>query len=154
MQRIAISQVDYGQNSANRRHIMSKFKVTAALLVVGAMSLGAPAIAAPVTSLSAAAKPVTQESDLVQVRFGGGWHGGGWHGGGWHGGWGFPAGALAAGALIGGAIAAPYYYGGGYSPYYDDAYGYAPVPYGDPAPYYGHNPRYYRGCYPYCGWGG
>jgi hypothetical protein len=139
---------------------MSKLGIAAALLVTGAMSLGAPASAAPVTSLSAAANPVAQQSDLVQVRYGG-WHGGGggWHGG-WHGG-GFPAAAL-AGALIGGAIAAPYY-GGGYNPYYDDAYGYAaptyvdpgyvdPVPY--PAPYYGNRPGYYRGCYPHCGWGG
>jgi hypothetical protein len=67
---------------------MSKLKIPAALLVIGAMSLGVPAIAAPVTSFSAAAKPMAQESDLVQVRFGR-WHGGWgrWHGwGGWHGG--------------------------------------------------------------------
>ena len=127
---------------------MSRLNVRAALLVIGAMSLGAPAVAAPLTSLSAAANPVAPKSDLVQVRYGG-----------WHGGRGFPAGAL-AGALIGGAIAAPYY-GGGYSPYYDDAYGYAVAPYGDPAPYYsdpppyyGYGPRYYRGCHPHCGWGG
>jgi len=126
---------------------MSSIKVPAALLVMAAMSLGAPATAAPLTSLSAVANPVAQNSDQVQVRFGG-WHGGR---GGFHAGWG-AAGALAAGALIGGAIASPYY-GGGYAPYYGDAYGYAPVPYGDPAPYY-HNPRYYRGCHPYCGWGG
>jgi hypothetical protein len=152
MQRIAISQVDEGWKIANRRNVMSKFNIGAALLVVGAMSLAAPAIAAPLTSLSAAANPGAQDSDLVQVRFGGGWHGGR---GGWHGGWGFPAaGALAAGALIGGAIAAPYYYGGGYSPYYDDAYAYAPVPYGGPAPYYARDPRYYPGCRPHCGWGG
>src|SRR5580693_9458870 len=88
---------------------MSKLKIPAMLLVIGTMSLGVPAIAAPVTSLSAAAKPMAQESDLVQVRFGG-WHGGS---GGWHGGRGFPAGAL-AGALIGAAIAAPYYSGGYY----------------------------------------
>jgi hypothetical protein len=134
---------------------MSKLKIPAALLVIGAMSLGVPAIAAPVTSLSAAAKPMTQESDRVQVRFGG-WHGG-W--GGWHGGRGFPAGAL-AGALIGAAIAAPYY-GGGYYAYYDDDYGYpAPPYYGYPAPPfgypaipYGYPAQYYR-CRPYCGWGG
>jgi hypothetical protein len=101
---------------------MSKLKIPAALLVIGAMSLGVPAIAAPVTSLSAAAKPTAQESDVVQVRFGR-WHGG-W--GGWHAGRGFPAGAL-AGALIGAAIAAPYY-GGGYYPYYDDDYGYRAPP--------------------------
>ena len=134
---------------------MSRLNIPAALLVIGAMSLGAPAVAAPVTSLSAAAKPVAQERDLVQVRYGG-WHGGG---GGWHGGRGFPAAAF-AGALIGGAIAAAPYYGGGYYPSYDDDYGYA-APYGysapnygDPAPYYGYSPRYYRGCNPYCGWGG
>jgi hypothetical protein len=128
---------------------MSRLKIPAALLVMGAISLGAPAVAAPLTSLSAAVNPVAQKSDLVQVRYGG------WHGG-WHGGRGFPAGAALAGALIGGAIAAPYYRGG-YYPYYDDAdaavpYG-DPVPY-DPAPYYGYGPRYYRGCYPHCGWGG
>jgi len=57
---------------------MSKLKILAALLVIGAMSLGVSAIAAPVTALSAAAKPMAQESDHVQVRFGR-WHG--WHGG-------------------------------------------------------------------------
>jgi hypothetical protein len=58
---------------------MSKLKIPAALLVIGAMSLGEPAGAAPLTSLSAAAKPVAQESDLVQVRHRrwGGWRGGG-----------------------------------------------------------------------------
>jgi hypothetical protein len=127
---------------------MFKLKIAAALVAMGAMSLGATAVAAPVTSLSAAAKPMAQESDLVQVRYGG-WHGG-W--GGWHGGRGFPAAAF-AGALIGGAIAAPYY-GGGYYPSYDDDYGYAAPPYGGPAPYYDYGPRYYRGCYPHCGWGG
>jgi hypothetical protein len=135
---------------------MSRLKIPAALLVMGAISLGASAIAAPVTSLSAAAKPMAQESDLVQVRYGGGHGGGGgWHGGGggWHGGAGFPAAAF-AGALIGGAIAAAPYYGGGYYPYYNDDYGYSAPYYGDPAPYYGYSPRYYRGCYPYCGWGG
>jgi hypothetical protein len=61
---------------------MSKLKIPAALLVFGAMSLGVPAIAAPVTALSAAAKPMAQQSDLVQVRFWVRWHGwGGWHGG-------------------------------------------------------------------------
>jgi hypothetical protein len=61
---------------------MSKLKIPAALFVIGTMSLGVPVIAAPVTPLSATAKPMAQESDLVQVRFGrwyGGW--GGWHGG-------------------------------------------------------------------------
>jgi hypothetical protein len=128
---------------------MSKLKIPAALLVITAMSLGAPAIAAPVTA-SAAAKPMAPEGDLVQVRYGG-----------WHGGHGFPAAAF-AGALIGGALAAAPYYGGGYYRSYDnaygyapdDAYGYAPLPYRDPAPYYGTRPGYYRGCYPHCGWGG
>jgi hypothetical protein len=59
---------------------MSKLKIPAALLVIGAMSLGVPAIAAPVTPLSAAAKPMAQDSDLV--RWHGWWRGwGGWHGG-------------------------------------------------------------------------
>ena len=126
---------------------MPKPNIPAALLVIGAMSLGAPAIAAPVTALSGAVKPIAQEANLVQVRFGG------WHGGGWHGGAGFAAGAL-AGALVGAAIAAPYY-GGGYYPY--PSYGYS---YGYPAyydnwapeayPTYGNNPwnnAHYR-------WGG
>jgi hypothetical protein len=133
---------------------MSKSKIPAALIVIGAMSLGVPAIAAPVSPLSATARPMPQESDLVQVRFGG-WHGG-W--GGWHGGLGFAAGAL-AGALIGGAIAGPYYgggyypyYGGGYYPYYNDDYSYPALPYGY-AP--GYDPGYaYHRCYPYCRWGG
>jgi hypothetical protein len=64
---------------------MSKLKIPAAILVIGATSLGVPAIAAPIIPLSAAAKPMAHESDLVQVRFGG-WHGG-WGGWGrWHGG--------------------------------------------------------------------
>jgi hypothetical protein len=63
---------------------MSKLKIPAAILVIGATSLGVPAIAAPIIPLSADAKPMAHESDLVQVRFGGwgGWHGWGrWHGG-------------------------------------------------------------------------
>ena len=64
---------------------MSKLKIPAALLVIGTMSLGVPAIAAPVAPLSAAGKPMAQESELVQVRWHGGWRR--WHGwGGWHGG--------------------------------------------------------------------
>jgi hypothetical protein len=121
---------------------MTKLKISVSLLVIGAMTQGASAIAAPATPLSVSAKPMPQESELVQVRYGG-WHGGGWHGGwgGWHGGRGFPAGAF-AGALIGGAIAGPYYGGG----------------YGYPAQYYGY-PGYDRGyanyrCHPYCRWGG
>src|SRR5260370_42306171 len=97
---------------------MSKLKLRVRFLVIGAMSVGVRASAAPVAPLSAAAQPMAQESDLVQVRFGG-WHGGGggWHGwGGWHGGRGFPAGAL-GGALIGGAIPAPFY-GRGLLPYF------------------------------------
>lgn len=131
-------------------------KIPAALLVMGAMSLGVPAIAAPVTPLSAGAKQMAQQSDLVPARYGG-----------WRGGWGFPAGAV-AGALIGGAIAA----GGSYAYYGDDygypapAYGYPAPAYGYPAPAYGYSatpygyapgfPNYnaYRLCRPYCGWGG
>jgi hypothetical protein len=41
---------------------MSKLKIPAALLVIGAMSLGVPATSAPVTPLSAAAKQMAQES--------------------------------------------------------------------------------------------
>src|SRR5450755_1368099 len=65
----------------NWRNVMSKLKLPAAFLVIGVMSLGVPAIAAPVTPLSAAATPMAQESELVQVRFGR-WHGGWrrWHG--------------------------------------------------------------------------
>jgi hypothetical protein len=126
---------------------MAKLGIPAALVVMGALSLGGPAGAAPLTSLSAAANPTTQQSDVVQVRYGG-WHGhGGWHGGG------FPAAAF-AGALIGGAMAAAPYSDGGYYPYYED-YSYAAVPYyRDPAPYYGTRPGYYYGCRPHCGWGG
>lgn len=130
---------------------MSKLKIPATLLVIGAMSLGVPAIAAPVTPLSA--KQVAQQSDVVTVRYGG-----------WHGGWGgrgFPAGALAGaligGALIGGAIAAPYY-GGSYA-YYGDDNGYPAPAYVYPATPYGYAPAFpnyyeYRRCHPYCGWGG
>src|SRR5690348_14320518 len=120
---------------------MRSLKSIAALALSGALLTGAnaPAWSAPVTALSAAAKPANEISGAaVPVRFGGwhggGWHGGGWHGGGWHhGGWGWGAGALAAGALLGAGIAAattpyyyddPYYYGGGYP------YGYVGVGYG------------------------
>lgn len=78
--------------------------------VAGVLCAGARG---PVTPLSAAAKPIGQDSGAVQVRWGG-WHGGGWGHGGWGGGVG--AGALAAGALIGATIAAPSAYGG-YYPY-------------------------------------
>ena len=132
---------------------MSKLKVPAALLVLVAMSLGVPAIAAPVSPLSASAKQMAQQTDLVPARYGG-----------WHGGWGgrgFPAGALAGaligGALIGGAIAAPYY-GGSYA-YYGDDYGYPAPAYVYPATPPGYTPSFpnyfeYRRCHPYCGWGG
>ncbi|MCP3464158.1 hypothetical protein [Bradyrhizobium sp. CCGUVB23] len=56
---------------------MSMARIPAAVLVIGAISLGAPAMAAPITPLSSSAKPVVQESDVVQVR----WHWGHWHGG-------------------------------------------------------------------------
>jgi hypothetical protein len=109
-------------------------RFVAALSVTGVLLLGvsAPAYSAPITPLSASARPAQADS-FVQVRFGGfrggfgGFRGGGfggWHGGGWHRGFGWGGvGALAAGAVIGGALAAPYYYGG--DPYYggyDDAY--------------------------------
>jgi hypothetical protein len=58
---------------------MSKLKIPALLVVIGAVSLGVPAIAAPVTPLSAAAKPMTPERDLAQARFWVRWHS--WHGG-------------------------------------------------------------------------
>jgi len=54
---------------------MSRLKFSAIILVIGTTWLGVPAVAAPVTPLSAAAKPVAQESDLTQAR----WHG--WRGG-------------------------------------------------------------------------
>jgi hypothetical protein len=54
---------------------MSMTKIPAALFVIGAILLGVPAMAAPVTPLSSAAKPIVPESDLVQARFGWGhWH--------------------------------------------------------------------------------
>ncbi|MBR0841959.1 hypothetical protein JQ607_17310 [Bradyrhizobium liaoningense] len=60
---------------------MSMTRMPAALFVIGAILLGAPAMAAPVTPLSGAAKPMVQESDLTQARFGW-WHRGLGH---WHG---------------------------------------------------------------------
>ncbi|GLR86905.1 hypothetical protein [Bradyrhizobium iriomotense] len=57
---------------------MSMTKIPAALFVIGAILLGAPAMAAPVTPLSVAAKPTVQERDLAPVRW---WH---WHWGHWH----------------------------------------------------------------------
>src|SRR6516162_280220 len=110
---------------------MSTRKIAATLSLVGAMSLSAlgPVNSAPLTALSAAAKP--SDPAVQQVRFGG-----------WHGGWGWGLGALAAGALIGGALAAattpyydPYYYGYGYG---YPAYGYAPG-YAYSCPTYGYS---------------
>ena len=59
---------------------MSMTRMPAALFAIGAILLCAPAMAAPVTPLSGAAKPMVQESDLAQARFGwwprglGHWH--------------------------------------------------------------------------------
>lgn len=130
-------------------------RFAAALSLAGAISLASlPVQAAPLTALSAAAKPAAQDSNAVQVRWGG-WHGGwgGWHGGGF----GFGIGALAAGALIGAAIASPYYgaypYDGGYPAYgYGDPYGYS---YGYTTTYYPaygyYRPyrHFYAGYHPY-----
>ncbi|MGJ4928876.1 hypothetical protein ACQR1I_05745 [Bradyrhizobium sp. HKCCYLS2038] len=146
---------------------MRSLNQVAALALSGALLVGAnaPASSAPVTALSAAAKPDVSSGSTIQVRYGGwhgGWHGGGWRGGGWRGGgWGF--GALAAGALLGAGIAAattpyydyddPYYYGGAY-PYGYVGVGYAPY-YGYARPYYAR--RYYARPYwrhRYNGWGG
>jgi len=58
-------------------------RIPAALCVFGAILLGAPAMAGPVTPLSGAARPMAQESGLVQARFGWGhlhWHWGHSHG--------------------------------------------------------------------------
>ena len=98
---------------------MHMTRIAAALSVAGAMSLASygPAQSAPLTALSAAAKPIAEETSAVPVRFGG---------------WGWGVGALAAGALIGAAIASPYYYGG-----YDPSY------YGYGYPYYGYSAGYY-----------
>jgi hypothetical protein len=138
---------------------MSVPKIAAALSLVGALSLASdgPAQSAPLTGLSAAARPDAQQSDAVQVRFGGwggGWRGGGW-GGGWRGrGWGW---GLAAGAVVGAAIASPYYYGG-YYPYSGYGYGYPSYGYPDygyaaeyyPAYSYGYyRPYWRRYAYPY-----
>jgi hypothetical protein len=121
---------------------MSTKKIAVTLSLVGAMSLSAlaPANSAPLTAVSAAAKP--SDPAVQQVRWGG-WRGGGWHGG-WGGGWGWGFGALAAGALIGGALAAattpyydPYYYGYGYG-YPAYSYGYPGYAYSYPT--YGYRP--------------
>ena len=128
---------------------MRHLTVAAAALSISGLIASCPletARAAPLTALSAAAKPVEQTSiaqaNTVEVRWrGGGW---GWRGGGWRGGWGgagFGIGAgLLAGALIGSAIAGPSYYGG----HYYGGYGY-------PAYRYGYAPAYYSS---YGYWGG
>ena len=129
---------------SKRGFVMSKRKIAVTLSLIAAMSLSAfaPANSAPLTALSAAAKP--SDPAVQQVRWGG------WHGGGWGGGWGWGFGALAAGALIGGALAAattpyydPYYYGYGYG---YPAYGYAPG-YAYSYPAYGYSRPY--GAYAY-----
>jgi hypothetical protein len=125
----AFRRVDSSNVSSRVELTMSMLKTVAALSLAGAISAASgPASAAPLSSLSALAKPA---ENTAQVRWGGGWHGGGWHGGGWHGGgWGLGAGLL-AGGLIAGALAAPYYYGGGYDPYYSYGYAYPAYGYGD-----------------------
>jgi len=131
---------------SERGFAMSTRKIAVTLSLAGAISLSAlaPANSAPLTALSAAAKP--SDSAVQQVRWGG------WHGGGWGGGWGWGFGALAAGALIGGALAAattpyydPYYYGYGYG---YPSYGYAGYPgYAYSYPAYGYSQPY--GAYAY-----
>jgi hypothetical protein len=160
VQRKFLDQVDTAREISDWEEIMRTARIAAALSIAGAMSLGSyqTANAAPLTPLSAAAKPALADSNTVQVRFGGwggGWHGGwgrGWGGGwgrGWGGGWGgwgWGIGALAAGALIGAAIAspvyaAPYYYGG--YPY--GGYGYPYYGYGGYYPTYAYyQPRWRR----------
>jgi hypothetical protein len=78
---------------------MGYLRLAATLSVIGVMSASTyqPALAAPLTPLSSAARPAAEQNDMVQVRYGWGW-----------GGWGVGAGLL-AGALIGAAIAAPAY---------------------------------------------
>jgi hypothetical protein len=137
---------------------MSVPKIAAALSLVGALSLASdgPAQSAPLTGLSAAAKPDAQQSNAVQVRYGGwggGWRGGGWgggwRGGGWGGGWrgGGWGWGLAAGAVVGAAIASPYYYGGGYYPYAGYGYGYPAYGYADYGYAAGYYPAYSYGYY-------
>ena len=74
-------------------------KLVAALSIAGAMSLASyePVQAAPITPLSAAAKPAAEDgSSAIQVRWGYGWRGGGWRCG---------ADEAAAGQLITAAMA-------------------------------------------------
>jgi hypothetical protein len=80
----------------------------------------APAISAPISSLSTLQNGAASSVEAVRYR------GGGWRGGGrWGGGRGVGIGAgIVAGALIGGAIAgAPYGYGYGPGPYGYSGYG-------------------------------
>ncbi|MFN4932671.1 MAG: hypothetical protein ACK5HX_00625, partial [Bradyrhizobium sp.] len=62
---------------------MRSFNYVAALALSGALLAGAsaPASSAPMTGLSAAAKPDAAASGTVAVRYGGRGFGGGWHGG-------------------------------------------------------------------------
>jgi hypothetical protein len=133
-----LDQVDPWDKNLEWRETMANAKTAAVLSMVGALSLASygSANAAPLTPLSAAAKPTAQETGAVKVRWGG-----------W--GWGVGAGVL-AGALIGAAITAPYAYGG-YYPYYGYGYGYPSYSYG----YGGYYPGYaYAGYYPRYAYGG
>jgi hypothetical protein len=73
---------------------MSINKIAGTLSLVSALSLVCygPAQSAPLTSLSAAAKLGTEQTDALQVRWRGRWH-------------------------VGGANTSPYYYGGSYLGY-------------------------------------
>ncbi|MGJ5011729.1 hypothetical protein ACQR05_28465 [Bradyrhizobium oligotrophicum] len=112
---------------------MRNFGLALSLSAMMAITPVAGTCAAPLTPLSATARPAAHpfgsQGELTEVR--------------WRGGWGIGAGLL-AGALVGSALASPYYYDA-YPAY--DGYGYA---YG-PA---GYDPRYaytpYWGGY---GWG-
>jgi len=149
------SKLDAEAGNPETEVTMHTTRVAAALSLVGAISLASlPVQAAPLTSLSAAAKPAAQSSDAIQQVRWGGWHGG-WHGGGLA----FGIGALAAGALIGAAIASPSYYGGypyyggysyyGGSPYYGYGYG-SPYRWGYSTTYYpSYSYSYYRPYRPY-----
>jgi hypothetical protein len=112
---------------------MNELKIAAALSLIGSLAVAsyAPAQAAPLTSLSAAAgvnQVNIDQANIVPVRWHGYWHGRWGHR--WHRGWGW-GGAALAGALIGGALAAttPHYY----APYDAYAYAYPEVVYSAPA---------------------
>jgi hypothetical protein len=87
------------------------------------------AIATSLAALLAAATVPTADAAVFHGGgFHGGWHGGGFRGGGWHGGgwrggggwgWGPALGAGILGGAIVGSLAAPYYYGYGACPVYD-----------------------------------